>query len=428
MSSHSSSPADTAHVPESGTRHTSSPPVCRLTLRPASSLSTSNPTYSQPADPGVTVITEPSRSGWTLLVASRSGTPWNSSLEVSAFFLFVLRVLLAGRGHGLHLGDLGDGHVPEDVVIRDALVAVDGDVDDHGPVHVFGICQSTFQIVDVLCPDHVRTEALRAFREVYGQNVARRFFRVEADGTFFAVAVVGAEAVRADGAREGSDGGEPGVVDQHDGELTTLLDGGDDLGVHHQVGTIATHHVDLAFGGRHLHAEAAGDLVPHARVAVLDVVALRVARPPELVQVPGHGTCRADDDVLGIGERVDRPYDLALGRQRSQVQGIEPPDLFVPIPRFAGVLLPVAPLYLVAGKRIIQRFERRAGVADEGESGVLVGVEVGDVYVDEARCGVLERRLGGGGEVGPAGAYPDNEVGLTGRAVRREGPRRADGP
>ena len=58
---------------------------------------------------------------------------------------------------------------------------------------------------------------------------------------------------------------------------------------------------------------------------------------------------------------------------------------------------------------------------------MFAGVEVGDVYVDEACLGILERRLGGRCEVGPAGAYADDEVGLAGRAVGCEGARRADG-
>src|SRR5215212_9499079 len=336
------------------------------------------------------------------LVVADSEQVWHdedSFLEVSAFCFLVLRVLLAGRGHGLHLGHLGDGHVPEGVVIGDAFVAVDGDVDDHGPFNVFGVCESFLQAFDVLGPDDIRTEALCAFGQVDGQDTAGRLLRVEADGPSLAVAVMGAKAVRADGARERPDRGKPGVVDQDYGELVAFLDGSDDLGVHHQVRTVAAHYVDLALGGRHLHAEPAGDLIPHARVAVLDVVALRVARPPELVQIPRHGTRGADDNVLGIGERVDSPYDLALGRQRLVAQGVQPTDFPVPLPRLAGVPLPVAALYFVAGESIVQRFERRSGVTNEGETGVFAGVEAGDINVDETRFGVLERRLGGRGEV-----------------------------
>jgi hypothetical protein len=58
---------------------------------------------------------------------------------------------------------------------------------------------------------------------------------------------------------------------------------------------------------------------------------------------------------------------------------------------------------------------------------VFAGVEACHVYVEEARLGVLEGGLGGRCEVRPAGANPDDQVGLAGRAVRREGARRADG-
>src|SRR5215204_1457920 len=364
------------------------------------------------------------------LVVADSEQVWHdedSFLKVSAFCFLVLRVLLAGRGHGLHLGHLGDGHVPEGVVIGDAFVAVDGDVDDHGPFNVFGVCESFLQAFDVLGPDDIRTEALCAFGQVDGQDTAGRLLRVEADGPSLAVAVVGAKAVRADGARERPDRGKPGVVDQDYGELVAFLDGSDDLGVHHQVRTVTAHYVDLALGGRHLHTEAAGDLIAHARVAVFDVVALRVARPPELVQIPRHRTCSANDDVFGIRERIHRPNELALGRQRPMIQGIEPPNLGVPLLRLAGVLLSVAPLHFVAHNGVVQYFECGAGVTDESDTRVLVGVEVSDVYADEARLGVPERGLGGRGEVGPAGAHTDDEVGLAGRAVGREGSCCADG-
>src|SRR5690606_41705741 len=54
---------------------------------------------------------------------------------------------------------------------------------------------------------------------------------------------------------------------------------GGELGVHHQVAAVADHHHHLALRRSQLHAQAAGDLVAHARVAVLEVVA--VARSEE---------------------------------------------------------------------------------------------------------------------------------------------------
>ena len=54
-----------------------------------------------------------------------------------------------------------------------------------------------------------------------------------------------------------------------------------------------------------LHPEPARHLVAHAGVAVLHVVALRVAGPPQLVQVAGQRAGRADDDVPRPGHVVD---------------------------------------------------------------------------------------------------------------------------
>jgi len=49
---------------------------------------------------------------------------------------------------------------------------------------------------------------------------------------------------------------------------------------------------------------------------------------------------------------------------------------------------------------------------------VFIGVELGHIDVDEAHVGVLERRLGGGGEVAIARADADHQVGVAGDQVR----------
>ena len=55
----------------------------------------------------------------------------------------------------------------------------------------------------------------------------------------------------------------------------------------------------VAVGRGELDPHRARQLVAHARIAVLDVIALTVGvrRPPQLVQVAGHRAGRADDDV-----------------------------------------------------------------------------------------------------------------------------------
>src|SRR5207248_6746420 len=70
---------------------------------------------------------------------------------------------------------------------------------------------------------------------------------------------------------------------------------------------------------RELGPESARDLVAHARIPVLDVILLAIARPPELVQVPGHGPGGADHDVAGSREFVDRADDLRLRSEERRV-------------------------------------------------------------------------------------------------------------
>src|ERR671930_191539 len=110
-------------------------------------------------------------------------------------------------------------------------------------------------------------------------------------------AIVRAEARRADGPRQRADRRVAVVVDEHDDDRDPLGDGGDELARKHQVRPVADEDEDLALGRGELDAHATGDLVAHARVAVLDVVALAggVAGVPELVQVAGRRARRAHD-------------------------------------------------------------------------------------------------------------------------------------
>src|SRR5215211_929445 len=411
MPLHSWFPVETVQYPERSTRQTSPPSASR---------STSNPTYSQPADSGLTFMTLPSSSGCCLLATSNSLTLLPSFLEVATLRSSASGVFLAGVDYGVHLGDLRNGHIPEGLVRRDTLVAVHGDVDDDRAVHAFCLFQGLLQPGDGLHPEHARAEALRVGGEIHGEDLAGFLLGIEADRAVFSVTVVRPEAAGADGARERTDGREAGVVHENYDELVPLLDRGDYLGAHHQVGAVPDHHVDLALGRGHLDAKAASDLVPHARVAVLDVVALRVAGAPELVQIPRHRARRAHHHVLRRREGVDRPDDLALARQRLVLQRIQSLDLPVPLLVQAGVLLPVVPVHLVAGEGPGEGFDRCPGIPDQRETGVFVGVEVGDVHVYEANPGVLKGGLRGGGEVRPAGPDPDDEVRLAGSPVRGE--------
>ena len=97
------------------------------------------------------------------------------------------------------------------------------------------------------------------------------------------------------------------VVDEHDHERDPLGDRGHQLAGEHQVGAVADEHEHLALGRGELDPDPAGDLVAHARVAVLDVVALAVgvAGAPQLVEVAGGRAGGADDHARLAGGVVD---------------------------------------------------------------------------------------------------------------------------
>src|SRR5215207_9838236 len=113
MPLHSSSSVETVQHPERTTRQTSSASARRSTIRPSSRRRTSKPTYSHPADSGVTFTTLPSASGRSFMLTIRSGTFSSSSLEVTALRLLCFGVPFARGDYGVHLGDLRDRDVPE---------------------------------------------------------------------------------------------------------------------------------------------------------------------------------------------------------------------------------------------------------------------------------------------------------------------------
>src|SRR2546430_871507 len=110
------------------------------------------------------------------------------------------------------------------------------------------------------------------------------------------------------------------------------MEGGDDRRAQHEVGPVADERVDLALRRGELHAERPRDLVPHARIAVFDVVLLAVARPPELVEISRQRARGAHHHVRRRGVLVHRADDLALRRERLLAEGGEPAHPAVPLP------------------------------------------------------------------------------------------------
>ena len=101
---------------------------------------------------------------------------------------------------------------------------------------------------------------------------------------------------------------------------------GDDFLRHHQIGTVADEHVHFALGIGHFRAQAAGDFVAHAGIAVFHVIAAGLAGAPEFVQVSGQAAGCADHDVRGLREIIDDADDFALrdGRRPGEFRRCGP--------------------------------------------------------------------------------------------------------
>ena len=214
------------------------------------------------------------------------------------------------------------------------------------------------------------------------------------------------------------------VINEYDNELGVLLERRDDRLAQHEVRAVADERIDLALGCRELHTEGTGDLVAHARVAVLDVVLLPIARPPELVQISGHRPRGADHHVGRRGEVVHRADDLRLRWQRRMRECVEARDFGVPLLREPCGVLAICRIHPVTDPR--ERLERHPRIRRDGDPALLVHVELGDIHVHEAHVRVLEDRLRRGREVAPSSADPDHEVRILCDAVRRGRSRRAD--
>ena len=208
------------------------------------------------------------------------------------------------------------------------------------------------------------------------------------------------------------------VLEQHEDDLEVLAHDRRDLLRQHLVRAVTDDRHDLTARGGELGAHRRGDLVPHAREAVLEVVLLRAARAPQRLQVAGHGPGGVDEDVVVAHELVERAEHLGLRGQR----GIAPVVALVgdsrPRGNPGGDLGRVVGPDAIALERRGEGLEPGAGVGDDHLGGVLRGIEGEDVEVDEPHARVAEHRVAGRGEVGVPGAYPDDDVGLGSECIR----------
>ena len=200
------------------------------------------------------------------------------------------------------------------------------------------------------------------------------------------------EALAAAGMLQPVDAAEAAVVEQHDGDLHPHHHARRQLRIHHHVAAVTQHDDDIPGWLRHLHADAACDLVAHAGEAVFKVVGRGVARLPQLVEFPRQaaGSPHQRDlapqrplhgsnhlrvrGALGIGG-----CGIGVGRRhprRDAVLGILRPGLGC------------RPSGEIGG----QRLETHARIGDERQCPMLGGIEHLRVQPDDGLARILEQR------------------------------------
>ena len=143
-------------------------------------------------------------------------------------------------------------------------------------------------------------------------------------------------------------------------------------------------------GHRELDAEAAGDLVAHAGIAVFEVVAAGLLRLPELVQFARQAAGGVDHDRVGRGHALHGADHLRVGRRHGVGRASDRCRGFGPggaaalrspwPPGRASVCQP-------ASAADSSSSPARAS-ATSGSGAVLVGVEGLHVEADDAALGI----------------------------------------
>ena len=177
--------------------------------------------------------------------------------------------------------------------------------------------------------------------------------------------------------------------------LIALLDRRHDLLRHHQVRAVADHHEHLARRIGHLHAQPAGDLVAHARVAVLEVIRVRLARAPQLVEIARQAARRTDHHVLRPRERIRPRRPARSGRTAARVARAD-------VRRSTSACHsasrrvdrpPIVSVVVNPSSACRDFLERDARVGHHRDGRVLERVHLADVDRDEAHIRMRERGL-----------------------------------
>ncbi len=119
------------------------------------------------------------------------------------------------------------------------------------------------------------------------------------------------------------------------------------------------------------------------------MVALRVTRAPEFVQVAGKTAGRGDDDVAIVGRGLDEADDLGLAEGRVSLR-VGSLDSRFHSAASSRQRASYAGSTRQGSRRAASASSAARGVRDHGHCGELGGVEGRHVDVDELHVGALE--------------------------------------
>ena len=252
------------------------------------------------------------------------------------------------------------------------------------------------EFADIRHVHAARTQAARMHGEIYARRHA---------GLQHAVVQHVVEMRAAAGQLQALDTAVAAVVQHHDDELFAQHHRGGDFRVHHEVGTVAHHHDDLLLRPGHLHAQAAGYLVAHARVTVFHVVVAGCAGTPELVQLGRQRASGAYHYVarVAVGSRVAyRAYHFGVVRQDACVLRVglgrgDFHDASHPARGQVGGRLGPGRVGAPVASRLRQLRQAAAGIGCERQA--VPFARVVRLHVQAQNAGLGKQAVGAGGEV-----------------------------
>src|SRR6266852_4041114 len=308
--------------------------------------------------------------------------------------LVSLGITAASLLHRLHFGNLGDGHVPPGIVSGHTIVVVSLNHDNRSLRLTLRGCEGLSQLVVGLGLHRISAKAGGIRRKIYLDGFTGL--------SLVPVSILGTKPTAATSPTQAADTGEPVIVEQHNVEFHFFLERRDDLLRHHEIRAISDQDIDFTARVCHFHAHSAGDLVAHAGISVLKVVALGIARAPQLVKISREAARGTHNHIFRSQSRVEQSNNLALAERRTDAAGVNSVNFRIPPDTKARDLLGVGSTDMVCAQRLGEFLYGCGRIADQRHCRMFIGVKLSSVEVDEPDFGILKCSDRCGGEIAVA--------------------------